>query len=145
MTLENFELFVDGKIKDRGFNYYKDGDVLKVEQVGEKEFSAVVFGSSLYNVYVKIKDGEITESYCDCPYDFGNTCKHEVAVYYKIRKSEFIDTKEKIGEILGNLDDEMLRRFVNNLLKKDRDFRQNFLRKFDEDFEEDEFDEYEDY
>lgn len=145
MTLDNFEKFVEQKIVGRGFEYYKGGDVAKIEKVSENEFNAVVFGTSLYEVYVKITDKIIVESFCNCPYDWGDTCKHEVAVYYKLRKGEFVETGEKIKEIFDNLHDNALRRFVSNLLKKDRRFRNEFLREFDEDFEEDEFDEFENF
>ncbi len=147
MTLDNFEKFVEAKIVQRGYGYFKDGDVKKVEQVGVGEFNAVVFGTDIYEVYVKL-DGEIiVQSYCDCPYDWGNTCKHEVAVFYKLRNGDFENSGDKISEIFDNLHNDALRRFVFELLKKDRKFRQNFLREFDEDFEEDEeleelFDEY---
>lgn len=145
MTLDDFEKLVESKIVGRGFEYFKDGDVAKVEKVGEGEYNAVVFGTSLYEVYVKITDGIIVESFCSCPYDWGDTCKHEVAVYYKLRKSDFADTSSEINEIFDNLHDDALRRFVSNLLKKDREFRQNFLREFDEDFKEDDFDEFEQF
>lgn len=143
MTLDNFENLVEAKIIERGLEYYKDGDVAKVEKVGEGEYNAVVFGTSLYEVYVKITDKIIVESFCSCPYDWGDTCKHEVAVYYKLRSSEFVDTGEKVSKFLSDLNDDTLRRFVSNLLKKDREFRQNFLREFDKDFEEDDFEEFE--
>ena len=41
--------------------------------------------------------------------------------------------------LLENLHNDALRKFISNLLKKDRDFRRDFFREFDEDFEEDEF------
>jgi hypothetical protein len=50
-----------------------------------------------------------------------------------------MDSADKLKEILDNLHPDTLRKFVTNLLKKDRKFRNEFLREFDEDFEEDEF------
>ncbi len=147
MTLDNFENLVESKIVGRGLEYFKDGDVAKVEKVGVGEFNAAAFGTEIYEIYVKLDGETIVESYCDCPYDYGNVCKHEVAVFYKIRNGEFVNTGEKISELFDELQDSVLRRFISDLLKKDRKFRQNFLREFDEDFEEDEefeerFDEY---
>jgi len=48
---------------------------------------------------------------------------------------------------LKDLPDKALRNFVLKLLKRDRSFRQKFLREFDEEFEETEDDEFfdEDY
>lgn len=138
MTLDNFEQFVEPKIIGRGFEYFKEGEVVRLEKVSESEFSALVFGTEKYDVFVKLSGREIVEYECNCPYDQGDTCKHAVAVFYKLRKNDFTDSAEKLREIFENLDNGVLRSFVNNLLKKDRKFRQEFLRTFDEDFEEDE-------
>ena len=62
-----------------------------------------------------------------------------------MRHGKFSDTGDKLNLLLENLDDSALKRFVSNLLKKDRGFRQEFLREFDEDFEEDDEDDFEDY
>lgn len=139
MNLQNFEQFVENKIGARGLEYFKNGDVRKVEKVSENEFSAAVAGSELYTVYVKLNGNEIVEYECDCPYDYGNTCKHAVAVFYKLRAKDYTDSAEKFEKILESVNDFALRVFVRNLLKKDRKFRNEFFREFDEDFEEDEF------
>jgi uncharacterized Zn finger protein len=139
MNLKDFEKFVEDKIVSRGFEYFKHDEVRKVEKVSENEFSAVVTGTSHYTVYVKLNGETIVEYECDCPYDYGNTCKHAVAVFYKLRAKDFIDSSTNLKEILDNLHTDALRKFVTNLLKKDRKFRNEFLREFDEDFEEDEF------
>ena len=147
MTLTNFEGLVEAKIVERGYDYYKRGRTAKVEKVGEGEFNAIAFGSDDYEVYVKIEGERIVEYECDCPYDWGNTCKHAVAVFYQIRYGNFSNTGDKTREILDNLRDDALRRFVSIMLKKDRRFRRKFLRGFDEEFEDDENDEFfdEDY
>ncbi len=146
MKLKSFESDVERKIVERGLNYYRSGDVKKLEKVSENEFSAVVFGSEKYSIYVKINGDAIIEHECDCPYDWGNVCKHEVAVFYAIRNGNFTDTSDKLNSLLENLHESALRRFVSNLFKKDLQFRREFLREFDEDFEEDEDDEFdEDY
>lgn len=138
MNLKNFESGVEGKIVERGLDYYKSGDIKKHEKVGETEFSAVVFGTSKYSVYVKLNGETIVEHECDCPYDWGNICKHEVTVFYAIRQGDFTDMSVKLNDLLENLHESALRRFVSNLLKKDYSFRRDFLREFDEGFEEDE-------
>ncbi len=122
----------------RGLDYFKSGDVKKLEKVGADEFSAVVFGTSKYNVYVKLNGDAIIEHECDCPYEYGDVCKHKVAVFYAIRQGNFSDESDKLNSLLENLHESALRRFVANLLKKDQSFRRDFLREFDEDFEEDE-------
>ena len=146
-TLDNFKHLVKAEIIERGLRYFKNGDVKKLEKVGENEYSALVFGSRKYDVFVRLDGKIITEYECSCPYDWGNTCKHQIAVFYKLRAKDFTDSAEKIGQILDNIHPDALRRFVRDLLKKDRDFRNEFFRTFDEDFEETEDDEFfdEDY
>ncbi len=146
MTLKDFEGNIENKIVGRGLDYYKNGDVKRLEKVSENEFSAIVFGTEKYSVYIKLNGQAIVEHECDCPYDYGDVCKHKVAVFYAIRSGNFSDTGNKLNSLLENLHDSVLRKFVSNLLKKDRNFRQEFLREFDEDFEEDDEDEFdEDY
>ncbi len=147
LTLNNFETEVETKIVERGRDYYKSGDLRKLERVGADEYSAIVFGSDKYSVYVKLNDKLVVEHECDCPYDYGNVCKHKVAVLYAIRNGNFSDTGDKLNALFENTSDAALRKFAANLLKKDRSFRQEFLREFDEDFEEDDEDEFfdEDY
>ena len=137
MNLKSFESEVEGKIVERGLDYYRNGDVKKLEKVSENEFSATVFGTKKYSVYVKLNGETIVENECDCPYDYGDICKHKVAVFYAIRSGDFSDTSEKLNALLENLHESALRKFVANLLKKDQSFRREFLREFDEDFEED--------
>ncbi len=145
MNLKNFEIEVERKIVERGLDYYKNGDVRKLEKVSENEFSAVVFGTEKYSVYVKLDGEQIVEAECDCPYDYGDVCKHKVAVFYQIRKGDFGDLSEKLNSLLTNLHESALQRFVSGLLKTDTNFRREFLREFDENFEEDEDDFDEDY
>ncbi len=137
MNLKTFESEVERKIVERGLDYYRSGDVRKLERVSADEFSATVFGTEKYSLYIKLKGDAIIEHECDCPYDYGDVCKHKIAVFYAIRHGNFSDTSDKLNAVLENTHDAALRRFVFNLLKKDRNFRREFLREFDEDFEED--------
>jgi uncharacterized Zn finger protein len=146
MTLTNFEGLVEAKIVERGYDYYKRGRVAKVERIGENEFTAVAFGSDDYEVYVKIDGERIVEYECDCPYDWGATCKHAVAVFYQIRYGNFTTgAGDRVEKILKEISAKDLRSFVSNLLKRDRRFRRKFLREFDEDYEDDEDEFEEDY
>ncbi len=146
MNLKNFESEVEQKIVERGMQYYRAGYVKRLEKVSADEFSAVVFGTEKYSIFVKLNGETIAAHECDCPYDFGDVCKHEVAVFYAIRSKDFVDSSGKIKSLLENLHESALRKFVSNLLVKDSKFRREFLREFDEDFEEDDEDEFdEDY
>ena len=147
LTLDNFEQSVESKIVERGLNYFKSGDVARLEKVADGEFSALVLGSDRYEVFIKLDGKTISEHECDCPYDYGDVCKHKIAVFYAIRNGNFSNVSDKLNSLLENLHESALRRFVSNLFKKDSQFRREFLREFDEDFEdEDEDDEFdEDY
>ena len=59
MQLKNFEENIEQKIVERGLSYYKGGDVKRLEKVGADEYSAVVFGTERYSVFVKLKDDAI--------------------------------------------------------------------------------------
>lgn len=147
MNLKDFEKFVEDKVIRRGLDYFKNGDVRKVEKVSDNEYSATIVGSNIYTIFVKLDGEKIAEYECDCPYDYGDTCKHAIAVFYKLRAKDFTDSAVKFKAILESVNDAALRVFVNNLLKKDRRFRNEFFRTFDQDFEEDEDEEFfdEDY
>ncbi|WP_224654613.1 SWIM zinc finger family protein, partial [Escherichia coli] len=39
----------------------------------------------MYEVSVQLDiESNILTSYCDCPFDFGPDCKHELSVYYAL-------------------------------------------------------------
>lgn len=136
MTLENFESVVEKKIVNRGFDYYEQDCIETVEQIDEGEFCAEVAGSSLYDVYVCIKNREIIEHSCTCPYDWGNVCKHVVAVLYHIRDAEILDEKpefsvsEQAKTLLKKLSKKELSQFILNYLKKNKGFREDFFENF---------------
>ena len=86
INLKNFEDWIDSKIVTRGYQYFDNGYVVSIEQKEDHVFEAQVDGSARYNVTVELDDqNNIGDSYCDCPYDMGDYCKHQVAVFLAIR------------------------------------------------------------
>lgn len=86
MNLLNFERHIDKKIVDRGYDYYENHYVTLVEKTGKNVYEAEVAGSELYTVEVELSDqGAIVDSRCDCPYDWGEYCKHQTAVFFALR------------------------------------------------------------
>lgn len=86
MNINNFESFIDKKILDRGLDYFENDCVLSVEETGENEYEAEVEGAELYTVKIELDDeGNIIDTVCDCPYDMGEYCKHQVAVLFSLR------------------------------------------------------------
>ncbi|WP_394234906.1 SWIM zinc finger domain-containing protein [Niallia oryzisoli] len=120
MNLNNFKKIIDRTIVDRGYNYYIEGNVLEAYEQSENEYIFHIEGSDDYEVLVELGDnGEILYSECDCPYDFGPVCKHEVAAYYQLVQminnkatTNHLTNKPRkratIQEVLSNLSKEEL-------------------------------------
>ena len=132
----NIKNFIEDKILQRGADYVYS--IEEVDQVDIGEFSASVEGTSEYNVYVKldVEDGDIEEHECDCPYDWGDVCKHIVAVLYHIRQNK-LHQKGQNGTVASQLrlvvEDmsvEELRDFVLTYAKRDREFREDLISEF---------------
>lgn len=85
VRIDNFEHEVEPVIVQRGRRYYRSGAVTEcTEERGE--ITAEVQGSENYRVRMEIDDdGTIGSHRCSCPYDYGEFCKHEVAVLYYLR------------------------------------------------------------
>lgn len=55
---------------------------VKLESSDENSFRYSCEGNSdyLYDIEIEVdKKGEIKETYCSCPYDYGGICKHIIA------------------------------------------------------------------
>lgn len=84
--IDDFENDIDYTILCRGKSYYDDGRVVDFK-INDGIVNAVVCGSYDYDVEIETDNtGNILSADCDCPYDFGEFCKHEVAVFYYIRE-----------------------------------------------------------
>ena len=132
-----FEINIDRKILDRGFDYYEIDNVEQVENLGRGEFQAVVQGSEQYEVFIKIENGKVTEHSCECPYDRGDICKHEVAVLYYLRDSEIYKEKtdneglrSQLQTVIDELTKEELRDYVSFYALRNRQFRKDFFAEF---------------
>ncbi len=134
MNLNNFEKHIEPKILDRGFSYYEYDYVQEVEQVGRKEFSAAVLGSEEYSVYIQLSEAlEVISHDCDCPYEWGAYCKHEVAVLYYLKDSKLYEEPVKEGKIgkirnkLKELKKEEIVEILIELAKKNRNLRDEIM------------------
>jgi hypothetical protein len=116
MKLLNFEGFIDDVILERGKNYFQHGQVEKISQRGQNQYIVEVEGSENYTVEISLNETEeIVNTYCDCPYDLGPYCKHQVAAFYALRDhldgKKSVPTAEKkadITTIISNLQKEEL-------------------------------------
>lgn len=135
MTINDFEQHIDTTILERGFSYYENDYVEEVEQVDRGEFSAMVQGSDEYDVYIKLdRKGSLMAHTCDCPYDWGNFCKHEVAVLYYIKDAELHkeepNEKGNIGKIrkeVKGMKKEMLESLIIGMAKRSKKMREEII------------------
>ncbi|GJM33553.1 MAG: hypothetical protein DHS20C18_25540 [Saprospiraceae bacterium] len=135
MNLKNFETIIEEKIVARGFSYYENEQVEDFEQVEKGEFSATIFGTDQYAIFIKLdKTLEIIEHSCDCPYDWGDYCKHVVATLYYIRDNESYKKKPdhsgKIATIkkeLAGYTKKELKELILDIAKNDGRFKHKLL------------------
>ncbi|MDQ0157687.1 SWIM zinc finger family protein [Robertmurraya andreesenii] len=142
MNINNFENHIDKIILDRGYNYYIEGNVVEAIEQGENKYLFYVDGSDNYEVLIDIGDnGDILFSQCDCPYDFGPVCKHEVAAYFELSdmldpstSSDKLPKKQhkqiSMQEVLSDLSKEELIDIITRLANEDDTLKNNLLLKY---------------
>ena len=142
-----FEKYVDDKILSRGLSYFKNGQVTYCEEIAPGEFEAEVEGTDDYEVRLTFRRKKLTEFSCTCPYDYGNICKHIVAVLYYLKNEEEASKSpgsrkgpgrkpaakkrktvtEQVNEMLGSLSHSDLKSFIKEQCIKDPAFRKSFM------------------
>lgn len=145
MNIFNFEKDIDNTILNRGYVYYEEGHVVEVRHHGDHEYVVEVEGSDDYEVVVKLdEDGEIVYSHCDCPYDLGPVCKHEVAAYYELADLWGEDDDEDdeeialpepakplaLSDVLNQLSKEELIKIIMELTRKNTMARELLMVKY---------------
>ena len=147
IPLKHFNDYIDEIIVARGFLYHKNGHVNGPEEKSPGQYEAMVEGTEEYTVHVSIENGLITSCSCNCPYDMGPICKHEVAVFYQLLQDEFgsINKKtvtrlsrmnntqkrksiaEQVNDLLEKVTHEELKQFVRERTSQDTALRNSFL------------------
>lgn len=135
MTIRDFEESIDRVILGRGYDYYKDGQIKEMYQEQDGTYIFEVEGTEDYQVGVRVNDNEsITYSYCNCPYDYGPVCKHEVAAYFRLRdyldsenQEERVGKKQNIEEVLNILTKQQLIELLLPTIKKDKVLEEKVL------------------
>mgnify|MGYP001017603877 CR=1 FL=1 len=145
MNINNFKNYINKTVLDRGYDYYIDGNIIETNDQGDNEYIFQVQGSENYEVVVKLDDmGEILYSECDCPYDFGPICKHEVAAFFELQ--EILNTEDydvrmkkegvknsKINEVLNSLSKEELIDIIVDLTKNDSALKNSLIVRYSKD------------
>ena len=79
-------------ILERGLKYYEEDCVTSLKQT-MTGYTAVVEGTDDYDVEIEMRDDQVYDMACTCPYAAeGNYCKHMAAVLYEIEEGQ-TDTK----------------------------------------------------
>lgn len=131
MHLDRFEQTTDTRVLTRGRDLYDNHYLQQLYKIDDGEFTAVVLGTEVYDVYLRItKSGEIMTHTCTCPYDMGPMCKHRVAALYHIREHGLLtapvddhSTYARIQQHLADRDADYLRALILAAAKTDHNFR----------------------
>lgn len=111
----------------RGYEYFKDKKVRKLEQLGDTRFQSVVSGSEKTPYTVVIDLEHIRQSSCTCPHAAGRRviCKHMVATFFAVFPEEaekYYANVLKAEEEWENYQEELadkLIKYVRSLKKKE--------------------------
>jgi hypothetical protein len=138
MKLLNFEGYIDDVILERGKNYFQHGHVEKISQASQNQFSVEVEGTESYTVEIFFNEtGEIVNTFCDCPYDLGPYCKHQIAAFFALRneldgrmKLPTAEKKPDIITIVSNLQKEELIDLILSFSKEYPEIEKKLLFKY---------------
>lgn len=125
MNLHNLEKSISQVIIDRGYDYYLNGHVTETSFNGVDEYHFLVEGSENYNVIVTLgSNDDILFSQCDCPFDFGPICKHQVAAYFELIESTMGNShvmahQPKLKDVLNDLSKEELITIIEEITEDD--------------------------
>jgi hypothetical protein len=137
MKLSDFEQYFDDRILQRGLDYFHSGNVSSLKTTDGSHYTAEVDGTDVYTVEVVINHfEEIVDTYCDCPYDLGEFCKHQAAVLFALKNDDFKnvktitplqDKKQDLRSVLLNLKKEDLVHIILDFSKEDRNIEKRLL------------------
>lgn len=141
LSLSNFEEYINDVILQRGYDYFKDGRVSWLE-AAEHGIEARVEGSDDYIVSLSLDpSGHITYTHCNCPYDGGPFCKHQVAVFYALRElngtgelkteqEEPEELAESLSALLDRLNPDEMRDIILSIGKQHPEIAQALLAQY---------------
>ncbi len=81
--------------------------MVSIKETDENIYEAEVEGTELYLVDVELDgDANIIDTQCDCPYDMGEYCKHQVAVLLALRDMKEEQPKKDSDGLKSKIDSE---------------------------------------
>lgn len=137
LSLKNFEQQVGRTLLEKGRNYYENGAVISLEETGIDHWQAEVEGTETYEADVRLKGNNITDYFCNCPYE-GDLCKHIVAVLFAIReetnkpghKKERASEREAFENLLRKISLEEYQEFIRQYASGHKEFKTEFELRF---------------
>ncbi|MCC7209164.1 MAG: SWIM zinc finger family protein [Anaerolineae bacterium] len=145
LSLQNFKEMIPAAILARGLSYYNGGQVVSLDHPDDQTWLALVEGSETYDVEI-VDTGEdgLLECSCTCPYEYGEHCKHVVAVLYAIEAEALAEAakpgkkgkkaptpQEQLRKLLKDVSREQLIEVVLEKAKYDKQFALNLVIQFD--------------
>jgi len=133
-TIDDIKRLATSSSFERGEDYSFSGEVDKIVRKGNL-FEGTVYGSRKYKVSLNIFNNELNFK-CNCPYDFGGICKHEVAFALEILNDKYIEntiTEQSTilkEEFTGSFEKETTGKklkFLKQLLDRDVNLQQQFI------------------
>ncbi len=133
-TIDDIKRLATSSSFERGEDYSFSGEVNKIVRKGNL-FEGTVYGSRKYKVSLNIFNNELNFK-CNCPYDFGGICKHEVAFALEILNDKYIEntiTEQSTilkEEFTGSFEKETTGKklkFLKQLLNRDVNLQQQFI------------------
>ena len=79
----------------RGYEYYKNSNVISCIQISDYEYEGYVKGTNKEPYHVIINTKHPRKSSCDCPFANGNTtCKHMVSLFFTVSPEDLRDYED---------------------------------------------------
>lgn len=99
----------DPKVIERGRAVVRSGAVSDLVRRGDR-LTAAVAGSEdePYRVTIRLKDRDVADYRCTCPYEWGGACKHVVATLLAAGKPGALAERPTLGRLLDDLPREAL-------------------------------------
>lgn len=144
--IPQWEQLFSPRVLARGYAYYLEGNVFDL-QADEIGWSATVFGSEEYTVFVPNSAHDELEARCDCPYyDGGDFCKHLAATCYEIEQhlrdgEDFDETpattasnssQPSLEDLVRTIPEADARNFLLQALNESEPVRRRFISTFAE-------------
>lgn len=136
VKLVNFEQSIDNRILKRGLDCFEHGHVVSLETKDNKKYKARVEGSEVYRIEISLDiNDKVVESYCDCPYNLGEFCKHEAAVLFALKNEKTLGEPavlvvNDLTQILAEQNKDVLVRILLEISDDYPDIEKRLLFKF---------------